>query len=67
MGMIGDKKKNAKTGTTIWDMVNGLTHFATHESVFKLHDDDRRHIQKEAGKIMSSTFDMENIVVSPFN
>jgi len=65
--MNADKKKNAKTGTTVWDMVNGLTHFATHDSVFKVSEDDRRVIQKEAGKIMSGTYDMENIILSPFN
>jgi hypothetical protein len=65
--MNGDKKKNAKTGTTIWDMVNGLTHFATHDNVFKVAEDSRRVIQREAGAILSGTFDMENVVVSPFN
>ena len=65
--MNADKKKNAKTGTTVWDMVNGLTHFATHDSVFKVSEDDRRVIQKEAGKIMAGTYDMENIILSPFN
>jgi len=65
--MNADKKKNAKTGTSVWDMVNGLTHFATHDSVFKVSEDDRRVIQKEAGKIMAGTYDMENIILSPFN
>lgn len=65
--MSAEKKKNAKTGTSVWDMVNGLTHFATHDNVFKVSEDDRRNIQKEAGKIMAGTYDMENIVISPFN
>jgi hypothetical protein len=65
--MNAEKKKNAKTGTSVWEMVNGLTHFATHDSIFKLSDDARRIIQKEAGAIVSGTFDMENVVVSPFN
>ena len=65
--MNADKKKNAKTGTSVWDMVNGLTHFATHDNVFRVSEDDRRIIQKEAGKIMSGTYDMENVVISPFN
>lgn len=64
--MNPDMKKNAKTGTTVWDMVNGLTHFATHDNVFKVHEDTRRMIQKEAGAIISGTYDMENIIVSPF-
>ena len=65
--MSAEKKKNAKTGTPVWDMVNGLTHFATHENVFKVSEDSRRLIQKEAGKIMAGTYDMENVVLSPFN
>lgn len=65
--MNEDKKKNAKTGTTIWDMVNGLTNFATHDNVFKVSEDSRRLIQREAGAIISGTYDMENVVVSPFN
>jgi hypothetical protein len=64
--MTGEQKSNAKTGTTIWDMVNGLTHFSTHESKFVVTEDDRRIIQKEAGAILSGRFDMENVVVSPF-
>jgi len=64
--MSGEQKKNAKTGTTIWDMVNGLTHFSTHESRFMVHEDDRRDIQKEAGAILSGRFDMENVIESPF-
>jgi len=65
--MNDDKKKNAKTGTSVWDMVNGITHFATHDNVFKVAEDDRRRMQKEAGAIMAGTFDMENVVISPFN
>ncbi len=65
--MSDDQKKNAKTGTSIWDVVNGLTHFSTHESVFKVSEPDRRTIQKEAGAILASKFDMENQIISPFN
>jgi hypothetical protein len=65
--LSAEKKKNAKTGTSVWDMVNGLTHFATHESVFKVSDDGRARVQKEAGKIMAGTYDMENLVISPYN
>ena len=62
-----DQKKNAKTGTTVWDMVNGLTHFATHESMFKVDEDSRRLIQREAGAIIAGRYDMENIILSPFS
>lgn len=65
--MSEDMKKNAKTGTPVWDVVNGLTHFSTHDSAFKVSESSRRLIQKEAGNIIAGKFDMENQIVSPFN
>jgi len=65
--MSEEQKKNAKTGTTIWETVNGLTHFSTHESKFIVNDDDRRYIQRQAGAMLSGRYDMENVIVSPFN
>lgn len=62
-----DKRKNAKTGTSVWDMVNGLTHFATHDNAFNVSPGSRMTIQREAGKIIAGTYDMENIVHSPFD
>lgn len=60
------QKKNAKTGTTVWDVINGITHFATHDTGFKVNDYDRRRMQVEASKMLVKTYDMENIVSSPF-
>jgi hypothetical protein len=65
--MSHEMKKNAKTGTSVWEVVNGLTHFSTHESAFKVGESNRRQIQKEAGNIIAGKFDMENQIVSPFN
>jgi hypothetical protein len=65
--MTGQQKKNAKTGTPMWDVINGLTHFSTHNSIFQVSDESRRYVQKEAGAFLAKTFDMENQVVSPFN
>jgi hypothetical protein len=65
--MTPAQRKCAKTGTSIWDLVNGITHFATHDNGFKIDDYDRRRLQVEASKILSKkTYDMENIVASPF-
>jgi hypothetical protein len=61
-----DQKKNAKTGTSIWEVVNGLTHYSTHQHGLKIGDYDRREVQKEAGALLSEIFDMENQVISPF-
>ena len=60
------QKKAAKTGTTMWELVNGLTHFSTHNSEYKISEDSRRAIQRKAGDLLAKTFDMENLVLTPF-
>lgn len=61
-----EQKKNARTGTSVWDVVNGLTHYSTHSHGLKIGDFDRREVQKAAGSLLSDTFDIENQVISPF-
>jgi len=61
-----DQKKNAMTGTSVWDVVNALTHYSTHNHALKIGDSDRKEIQKTAGSLLAETFDMENQVRSPF-
>lgn len=58
--------KNAKTDTTVWDLVNGLTHFATHHNGFEINDYDRRKLQIVAGSLLTDEHDMSNFVRSPF-
>ncbi len=60
------QKKGARTGTSVWDVVNGITHFASHDNGFKIEDYDRRRLQVEAGRLLSKNFDMANFVPSPF-
>ena len=64
--MSKEQKKNAKTGTPIWDVINGLTHFSTHDNGFRVDEGDRRRMQVEAGKLLTKEFDMANLVRSPF-
>ena len=64
--MSKEQKKNAKTGTPIWDVINGLTHFSTHDNGFRIDDTDRRRMQVEAGRMLTKEYDMANIVKSPF-
>ena len=65
--MNKDMKKNARTGTKIWDLVNGLTHFATHDNGIQVDESSRRRIQILAGQILANpTYDMQNMVASPF-
>lgn len=61
-----NQKKGAKTGTTVWDMINGITHFATHDNGFKMQDFDRRKLQVEASRMLVKPFDMANVIASPF-
>ena len=61
------QKKCAKTGTSIWDLINGMTHFATHDNGFKIDDYDRNRMQVSAGNVLSkATWDMANLVSTPF-
>jgi hypothetical protein len=60
------QKKGAKTGTSVWDLINGVTHFATHDNGFKIDDYDRRRLQVEASRMLTKDFDMANFVASPF-
>lgn len=61
-----NQMKGAKTGMTIWDLINSVTHFATHDNGFKIDDYDRRRLQIESSRILSSEFDMANLIPSPF-
>ena len=64
--MSKEQKRNAKTGTPIWDVINGLTHFSSHDNGFRIDDTDRRKMQVEAGRMLAKEFDMANLVLSPF-
>jgi len=57
--------KNAKTGTTVWQLINGLTEFASHHNGFEMDDYSRRILQVEAGKMLSNEKDMANFVRTP--
>lgn len=60
------KKKNARTGTTVWELVNGMTHFATHDNGIHLNQIKRDEIQIRAGELLCKDYDMNNMVESPF-
>ena len=58
--------KNAKTDTSVWELINGLTHFATHDNGFQIDDYTRQGLQITAGRLLSDDHDMANFVRSPF-
>jgi len=57
--------KNARTGTSVWELINGLTSFSTHHNGFEISDYDRRVLQVEAGKLLTNEHDMSNFVRTP--
>ena len=58
--------KNAATNTSVWDLINGLTHFASHDNGFEVDEYNLRGLQIEAGQLLTSEHDMANFVRSPF-
>lgn len=59
--------KNARTDTSVWDLINGLTHFATHNNGFNnISEYERRRLQMEAGRLLTDDHDMANFVRCPF-
>jgi hypothetical protein len=65
-GLDTAKAHNAKTGTSVWELINGITHFATHDNGIEISDYDRRRLQVVAGQLLSKNPDMSNLVRSPF-
>jgi hypothetical protein len=62
--LIPAAKKNAVTDVKYWDMINGLTDFASHNYGFQLTNAD--NIQRFAGKCFASEPDLGNLVPNPF-
>jgi len=58
--------KGARTGTSVWDLVNGLTQFSSWDQGILVDDYSNRKIQMEASRILAEDFDMGNQIISPF-
>lgn len=66
--MTTHQMKNAKTGTTIWQLVNGITNFATHFRGDNIRDFSRSSLMIHAGGLLTKkTWDTENLITSPFD
>lgn len=60
--------KNARTGTSVWDIIQSITHFSSHDNGFNLTDYARMQLQMAAGQLFGkASYDMENVIASPFN
>jgi len=60
--------QTAKTGTSVWELVNAITDFASHDYNYKITDMQKLNMQVAAGKLlMKDSFDMQNVMTkSPF-
>ena len=63
------QKKNARTDQSIWSVVNGMTHVATHapeQLAFNMNDKYSTNLMVQAGNIFGKEFDLGNTIRSPF-
>lgn len=68
--MTADQKKMAKTNTSVYDLLNGVTHFSTHGAKIidtNMQDFDAARIQTSIGNLFGKkSFDHENSMPNPF-
>ena len=69
--MSSDQMKGAKSNTSVWDVVNGVTHFATHGAGIidtNMQEYDAADLMTRAGNIFGKkSFDHENHMPNPFS
>lgn len=60
--------KNAKSGMSVWDMVNGLTNFASNDQRYSVNNSKRGNLMITAGNILTKrSYDTEALLsVDPF-
>lgn len=59
-----DQKQNATTDVGYWELINGITDFASHNYGFNIKNPDA--LQRFAGSLFVKTPDLSNLVVNPF-
>lgn len=61
------QKANVRTALSVWDVINGVTDFASHNYGFEKKPNADRLMQVQAGDMLTKTFDTSNLVLSqPF-
>jgi hypothetical protein len=61
------QKANLRTGVSVWDVINGVTDFASHNYGFEKKANSDTHLQMVAGDILAKNFDTANLVLNqPF-
>jgi hypothetical protein len=62
-----EQKRNVRTGINMWDLINGITDFASHNYGYEKKQNADRHMQLQAGDLLSKSFDTQNIIMNqPF-
>jgi len=64
-----DELKNAHTNQSIWSLVNGMTHVATHapeQLAFAMTDKDSTELMIQSGNVLGKSWDLGNQVPNPF-
>lgn len=58
-----DQMKTAITDISVWDVINGVTDFASHDYGFKLPEENRLRLQVQAGNLLAKpSYDTQNLV-----
>jgi hypothetical protein len=58
------QKRNLRTGLSVWDCINGVTDFASHNYGFEKSANCDRHLQLQAGDILTKDFDTQNLILN---
>ena len=58
------QKRNLRTGLSMWDCINGVTDFASHNYGFEKSANCDRHLQLQAGDILTKDFDTQNLILN---
>lgn len=62
-----EQKRNCRTGVTHWDLINGITDFASHNYGYDKKVGSDRHLQVFAGDLLSKGPECQNLVLNqPF-
>lgn len=62
-----DQKRNLRTGVKHWDLINGITDFASHNYGYDKNANADRHLQVRAGDLLAKTPDCANLILNqPF-
>lgn len=64
LNLTPGQKRNLRTGLTMWDCINGVTDFASHNYGFEKSANCDRHLQLQAGDILTKDFDTQNLILN---